>query len=192
MSRPVGLTAMPSPPIITLASRVAFGATLARTGPGNAASGASPWSGAANVLLAFPFVLEAPRTTIYKGFAITGSSAGSNFEVGILDASFEKIVSSGSVSGGAVANTAVMADLTDTTLPPGLYYAAMSCDATTTGRWFRWSPAGAAAIAFWMAFGCWQQAAAGPGSFPTTATPADITNAAFPLFGLITRSVLDL
>jgi len=155
----------------------------------SAASGASPWSDAANTVLAFPFVLEA-TTTIYKGFAVTGTSPGSNFEVGILDADYNKIVSSGSISGGAVASVPVMADLTDTTLPPSLYYAAMSCNATTTGRWFRWSPT-TIGIALWMAMGCWKQASAGPGSFPTTATPADMTNVAFPLFGLITRSVFD-
>ena len=157
---------------------------------GAPASGASPWSDAASSVLAFPFVLEA-QTTIYKGFAVTGSAPGSNFEVGVLDASFNKLVSSGSVSGGAVASVPVMADVTDTILPPGLYYAGMSCDATTTGRWSRWSLA-TLGTAVWMAAGCWKQASAGPGSFPTTATPADLTNVAFPLFGLITRSVFDL
>lgn len=191
MSRTVGIRARPSPPTITLSSRLSLGGAISRLGAGAAASGASPWSGAANVLLAFPFVLEV-QTTIYKGFAVTGASPGSNFEVGVLDAAFAKIVSSGSISGGAVANIPVMADLTDTTLPPGLYYAGMSCDATTTGRWARWSIATTGA-AFWQSYGCWQQASAGPGSFPSpTATPADIANVAFPLFGLITRSVFDV
>jgi hypothetical protein len=151
-------------------------------------TGASPWSDAANTLLAFPFVIEA-QTTFYKGFAVTGTSPGSNFEVGILDENYNKIVSSGTISGGAVASVPVMADFTDTTLPAGLYYAGMSCDATTTGRWFRCSLTNAADF---QSFGCWKQAAAGPGSFPTTATPADLTNVAFPLFGLITRSVFDV
>lgn len=190
MSRPIGFRGLPSPPVITIASRLSVGLGLARFGVTLPASGASPWSGAANVLLAFPFVLEVP-TTIYKGFALAGASPGSNFEVGITDDAYNKIVSSGSISGGAVASVPVMADLTDTTLPPGLYYAGMSCDATTTGRWFQWTVA-TIGNALYQSLGCWQQAAAGPGSFPTTATPADITNVAWPVFGLITRSVFDV
>jgi hypothetical protein len=187
MSRPVGFQ-RPSPPTITPVSRIAIGTQIAAAfnGPG---SGTSPWSDAANALLAFPFVLEA-TTTIYKGFACTGTSAGSNFEVGILNDAFGKIVSSGTTAAGAVANVAVVADLTDTTLPPGLYYAAMSCDATTTNRWVRFN--NTTGNTLWQSFGCWRQAAAGPGSFPSTATPADMTNASFPLFGLITRSVFDV
>jgi len=188
MARPVGFP-RPSPPLITLGSRVSMGSSL-RTTAVAPATGASPWSDAANTLMAFPFMLET-TTTIYKGFAVTGSSPGSNFEVGILDDAYNKIVSSGSVSGGAVASVPVMADFTDVTLPPGLYYAGMSCDATTTGRWFRWT-LGTIGTALWMSLGCWKQASAGPGSFPSpTATPADLTNVAFPLFGLITRSVFD-
>lgn len=186
MARPIG-SPLPSPPTIVPGSRVSC--TPMRSLTSGPASGASPWSDAANTILAFPFVLEA-TTTIYKGFAVTGASPGSNFEVGILDASYNKIVSSGTTAGGAVASVPVMADLTDTTLPPGLYYTAMSCDATTTGRWTRWAPTNG--IAYLMSLGCWKQAAAGPGSFPTTATPADLTNLAFPLFGLITRSVFDV
>lgn len=183
MARPTS-NPMPSPPVITLASRLAsYKANV------TASSGASPWSDAANTLMAFPFVLEA-QTTIYKGFAVTGTSPGSNFEVGILDADYNKIVSSGSVSGGAVASVPVMADFTDVTLPPGLYYAGMSCNATTTGRWFRFSVT-TTGIPYFMSIGCWKSANA-PGSFPSTATPADLTNIAFPLFGLITRSVFDV
>ena len=185
MSRPI-TSQRPSPPVILPCSRVGtYARALFSSSPG---SGVSPWSAGANDLLAFPFVLEA-TTTIYKGFACTGSAAGSNFEVGILDADYNKIVSSGSVSGGAVASVPVMADFTDVTLPPGLYYAGMSCDATTTNRWTRWS---ASITGLFQSAGFWKQASAGPGSFPTTATPADLTNVAFPLFGLITRSVFDV
>lgn len=188
MTRPVGLRMPPSPPAITWACRLAFPSNVGRLSNVSPASGTSPWSGAANVLIAFPFVLEAP-TTIYKGFAVTGSAPGNNFEIGITDSAYNKIVSSGSVSGGAVALVPVMADLTDTTLPPGLYYAAMSCDATTTNRWYRI----ASQTYEWQALGCWQQAAAGPGSFPSpTCTPADITNVALPVFGLIARSAFDV
>lgn len=182
---------MPSPPLITAASRIALGHGQAATTATAPVSGTSPWSDAANTLLAFPFMLEV-QTTVYKGFAVTGSAAnaGTNFEVGILDSAFNKIVSSGSVSQGGTNSVPVVADLTDTTLPPGLYYAAMSCDNTTTNRWTRWTVATIGTLK-WQSLGCWKQASAGPGSFPTTATPADLTNTAFPVFGLITRSVFD-
>lgn len=190
MARPRGFP-LPSPPTITPASRLALtGTFLYKAVSATAGSGISPWSDAANTLLAFPFVLEV-QTTFYKGFCMTGSAAGGNFEVGILDDSYAKIVSSGSVSAGVTASVPVVADFTDVTLPPGLYYAGMSSSITTTNAWTRWS-VGTVGIALWMSVGCWKMAASGPGSFPTTATPADITNVAFPLFGLITRSVFDV
>lgn len=189
MTRRFGVGPLDSPPLITLGSRLAAGAGLRMLGAGAASSGASPWSDAANSVLAFPFVLE-KQTTIYKGFGVTGTSPSGNFEVGIFDDAFAKIVSSGSVAAGAVASIPVMADLTDTTLSSGLYYAGMSFDATTTNRWFRWSVA-TTGTAFWQLLGCFKHASAAPGSFPSTATPADMTNVAFPLFGLITRSVFD-
>jgi len=188
MARPIGFPRQ-SPPVITLLSRLSL-APVRSISTSTFASGTSPWSDAANTLLAFPFVLEA-QTTIYKGFAVTGAGTiSNNFEIGILDADYNKLVSSGSVSAGSTVNIPVMADITDTILPPGQYYAGMSCSVTTTGQWFRL--AGVNNFA-WQALGCWKQASAGPGSFPSpTATPADLTNVAFPLFGLITRSVFDV
>lgn len=182
---------MPSPPTITAASRLSLGAAIRGfSASASAGSGASPWSDAANTVLFFPFVLEA-TTTFYKGFAVTGASPGSNFEVGIVDDAYAKITSSGTIAAGAVASVPVVADFTDVKLPPGLYYAGMSCDATTTGRWTRWSLATIGA-AFWAGMGCFKHAAGAPGSFPSTATPADYSNSGFPLFGLITRSVFDV
>lgn len=188
MSRPIGSRMMPAPALITPACRLSLGSGFGgwQSAP---ASGTSPWSDAANCLLAFPFQLEA-QTTFYKGFASTGSSAGSNFEVGIWDDAYNKIVTSGSVSGGAVASVPVIADFTDTTLPPGLYYAGMACNATTTNRWTRWSVATTGA-AIWQSAGCWRQSGITLGSLAATATPGDMTNVAFPVFGLITRSVFD-
>lgn len=192
MSRNAGLRPAPAPPTIHFGSRnSAAAAALGRIGISIPVSLAtSPWSDAANKLIAFPFWLDVP-TTIYKGFAVNGTSPGGNFEIGVLDASFNKLVSSGSVASGAGGSVPVMADVTDTKLPPGLYYAAMSHDATTASRYFGWTLATTGAT-FYQSFGCWQQAAAGPGSFPTTATPADVSNVSFPLFGLITRSVFDV
>lgn len=189
MSRPIGagFGALQSPPVITLASRCAWarGAFAA----GSAASGISPWSDAANSILAFPFVIEC-QTTFYKGFWVNGSAAGGNSEVGIWDDAFNKIVTTGSIvgTGNSVPQAA---DITDTTLPPGLYYAGMAHNATTTNQLFRWSVA-TIGIALWMSIGCWKQGGITLGSLGATATPADLSNVAFPVFGLITRSVFDV
>ena len=191
MSRPIGVQNLPSPPTITPASRLAIGHAMVRISNSSAASGASPWSDAANSLLAFPFVLEAPRTTFYKGFWLNGSSAGGNSEVGIWDADYNKITTTGSVlgSGNSVPQAAALA--ATVTLPPGLYYAGMAHSATTTNQVFRWSFA-TLGTAMWMGCGMWKQAGITLGSLAATATPGDLTNVAFPVFGLITRSVFDV
>lgn len=191
MSRPIGTAPLPSPPTIHFGSRIAAGGyALARSGAGAPASGVSPWSDAANTVIAFPFTLEA-TTTFYKGFAVTGSAAGSNFNIGLYDENYALLASTGSVSGGAVASVPVVGALTATVrLPPGLYYAGMLSNATTTNRWHRWSVA-TLGTGFWMGCGCWKYAD-DVTTLDATATPADLTNVAFPLFGLITRSVFDV
>lgn len=188
MSRPVGLRPLPSPPIITIGSRLSIGGILRGfTGGVVPASGVSPWSDAANCLLAHPFVLEDHRTTFYKAFWWNGSAAGGNSEVGIWDAAYNKIVTTGAVAGSGNSVPQV-ADLTDTTLPPGLYYAGMAHSATTTNQITRW----AATASQWQSLGCWRQSGITLGSLAATATPGDMTNVGFPSFGLITRSVFDV
>lgn len=177
-----------SPPLITLSCRLSLGSNSGRQ-LGTPASGVSPWSDAANKLLAFPFVLER-QTTIYKAFWLNGSAAGGNSEAGIWDSAYNKIVTTGSIAGSG--NSAPQAaDLTDTTLDPGLYYAGMAHNATTTNQLTRWSLA-TLGIGVLMAMGCWTQTGITLGSLASTATPGDMTNVAFPVFGLITRSNFDL
>jgi len=191
MAYPIG-TRLPSPPIITIASRLSVGGAFARIGAGVAATGASPWSVTANSILAFPFVLET-QTICYKGVWVNGGTVGSNYEVGIWDnaASPNKIITTGSVAAAGSANVPQAAAFTSTvTLPPGQYYAGIAHNATTTAHISRWSLATTGA-AFWQSFGCWLQAGITLGSLAATATPADMTNVAFPLFGIITRTVFD-
>lgn len=185
-----GSGALTSPPVITLASRCAQGGAISRTGVGAAASGASPWSDAANSLMAFPFVIEA-ETTFYKGMWVNGASVGGNSEVGLWDENFNKITTTGSVGGSGASVPQAAALASTVTMPPGLYYAGMAHSATTTGQVFRWSVA-TIGIALWMSMGCWKQAGITLGSLGATATPADLTNVAFPIFGLITRTVFDV
>lgn len=191
MSRPAGLTARPSPMVITAGSFNAIGPSMSRVLSGGVpASGVSPWSDAANSMLAFPFWLAAP-TTIYKVFWVNGSAAGGNSSIGIYDAeSLAKLVECASTAGSG--NSVPQAvDVTDTTIGPGMYYAAMAHDATTTNQLFRWST-GASAGAHFQALGWFKHASVTLGNLPATATPADLTNIAVPLFGVITRSVFDV
>lgn len=188
MSRPIG-GPLPSPPVITLGCRLGIPSMRSMVNTG-ATSGASPWSDAANCLLAFPFVLEAPTTTFYKGFWCNGSAAGSNAEVGIWNEAYEKITTTGSV-GGSGNNVPQSAALASTvTLPPGLYYAGMASNSTTTNRYMRWSVTGN--LRFMTLLGCWRQSGITLGSLAATATPGALTNAGWPLFGLITRSGFDV
>lgn len=183
-----GLSALPSPPVITAESRLSCVAGVAQMGAAAAASGTSPWSDAADFVLAFPFVLESP-TSFYKVFWVNGSSAGGNSDVAIYDEDYNFIVGTGAATAGSGNNVPQVVALTATVrLGPGLYYAGMSHSATTTNQVFRWS---SAASALWQGAGCWKFSDNPPIS-SATATPADYTNVAMPLFGLITRSVFDV
>lgn len=188
MSRAIGLRQMPSPPVITFASRCAPFPAL-RTAAA-AVSGISPWSDAANTVLAFPFVIEAD-TTFYKVFWLNGSGTiGGTRDVAIYSEDFTFIVGTGAATSATGPSAIQTVALTaTTTLPPGLYYAGMGCSVTTTNNQVRWSFA-TLGIPFWMALGCWKTTDANP--INLDATPADLTNIAFPVFGLITRSVFDV
>ncbi len=191
MSRPIGLRGMPSPPTITPVSRCSLSAEIIRGfGPGAAASGVSPWSDAADTVLAFPFVLET-TTTFYKVFWVNGSGTiGGTRDVAIYDDAFNFVVGTGAATNAVTVSVPQIVALSaTTTLPPGLYYAGMGCSVTTTNNVHRWSIA-TTGIGFWMAAGCWKTTDANP--INLNATPADLTNVAFPLFGLITRSVFDV
>ncbi len=191
MARPIGLRGMPSPPTITPASRCAIGTTVSRFATTNApATGISPWSDAADTVLAFPFVLE-QTTPFYKVFWLNGSGTiGGTRDIAIYDAAFNFIVGTGAATSATGVNAIQTIALTaTTTLPPGLYYAGMGCSVTTTNNVIRWSIA-TIGIALWMAAGCWKTTDANP--INLNATPADLTNVAFPIFGLITRSGFDV
>ncbi len=186
------ISPQPSPPTITIASRLALGQSPLRMTNAGAATGVSPWSDAAICLLAFPFVLEV-QTTFYKGFIVNGSAPGGLTEVGIWDADYNKIVTTGTFTGAGASlpSSSGFAAAATPTLAPGLYYAGIAHNATTTNRFTRFSLA-TYGIAIWQAAGCWREAAITLGALAATATPADMTNIAFPVFGLITRSVFDV
>lgn len=96
-----------------------------------------------NLLIAYPFVLEAPATAkqlyCYNGTVVSG-----NVDMAILAANGDRLVSIGSTAQSGTSVLQVF-NITDTALAPDtLYYCALACD-NTTATFFRWT-AGTAAI----------------------------------------------
>lgn len=192
MSSIIGVTPLPSPHLIMPQGRLA--ATQAVMNQGLAASGAGgaqPWSDAANAILAWPFTIET-STPIYKAVATKGTpDTSKHWEVGVWDADYTKLMTTGSVTVTSGSNEPQAAAFTSSfTLDAGLYYCGMVYDATASTPWYAWS-AGTAGAAVWQSVGCWRQSGVTIGSLAASATPGDITNAVFPAFGLITRSAFD-
>lgn len=178
---------LPTAPLIHLASRHSLGSGLARTGTATFGSGASPF--AANDMLAFPFVLTT-RTPIAKLFWWNGTSAGGNTSMAIYDPDFVKLVQTSSTANSGSSVPQAVA-LTNIRLDPGLYYCAIAHDSATTNRYFRWTIT-TGGVGMWKFAGCWRQASVTLATLPTTATPVACNNIAFPVCGLITRTVFDL
>lgn len=106
------------------------------------ASGAWP---SANKPIAIPFRLSSAMVVRRLGWR-NGSSPGSNWDIGIYDAAFNRKVSSGSTAGSGVYQNV---DVTDTALPPGKYYLAIALNATTANRaYFINTVSGTALVSF--------------------------------------------
>jgi hypothetical protein len=178
--------ALPSPPVITLASRISAGAAVRMTGSTNPATGNNPF--AINDMLAFPFVLSA-ATTIYKAFWQNGSVAGSSYALAVYNAEFVLLGQSTPTTG--VTNNSTQVVTLAMKLPPGLFYCAMASDSGTVNRLFRWSVTTLGA-GMWKSFGCWRQASVTVATLPNPAAPVACNNVGFPVYGLITRSGFDV
>lgn len=86
----------------------------------------------ANDPLAVGFVLR-EAATIQRLGTINGSAAGDNWDVGVYDLSWNRLISTGSTTG--VGNSAAQyVDVTDTPLMPGRYWAVMARDTITANR----------------------------------------------------------
>lgn len=80
---------------------------------------------------AYPFVLDEAVTAYQLGWH--NSTAGGNADIGIYDASFNRLVSSGSTA--CVTNSVwQFVDVADTVLPAGSYYLVINLDNATLGR----------------------------------------------------------
>ena len=149
--------------IVNPASAIFTTAPVVTANPGIYGSGA--WLGA-NLPFAIPFLLPR-REVVYQLGWYNGTSAGDNADVGLYDASWNRIVSTGSTA-ATPSSAPQFVDISDTVLAPGtLYYLVMARDTTTSARQRRWNVASAPAVGL---VGCYASADA---SFPL---PDPLTN----------------
>lgn len=125
---------LPPPPILTPYNIDSLGvAAPAIAAPlSGAASGTWPTS---NKAYFYPFMLS-EWATAYQLLFYVGATSGNNIDVGIYDSQKNLVVSSGSTAMSATTNTWQELNITDTSLPPGEYLLAASCNGTT-GTVFR-------------------------------------------------------
>lgn len=127
------------------------------------------WAVANKAILA-PIIVQ-NVLTVYQFAWFNGATVAGNVDVGIYDKNFARVVSLGSTAQAGTSAIQV-GDIADTTLDPGLYYAAMaSDDATAT---FARGGTGVASVLF-RACGCVTMDAAFP--LPSTVTPASFSAA---------------
>lgn len=115
--------------------------------------------------------------TVYKLVIGAGATVAGNFDIGIYDASGNRLVSSGSTAKGA--SVAHVLDVTDTVIGPGVYYLAMS--ANGTNNYIAWAPS----VQIAKLMGLFEMATAFP--LPATATFATATHAFLPTIGAYLR-----
>lgn len=96
-----------------------------------AAAAATSWP-TANKPMALPFVVRVPFVVTKLGW-VNGSSVTTNFDMGVYDASFNRLVSCGSTSRTG-ASVWQFVDVTDTALSVGMYYLAAVSDANTANN----------------------------------------------------------
>jgi hypothetical protein len=119
------------PKIISPHSEDAYGAIATAT-----AFAGAPASGVLvqNQAYFFPFTLERAAVAV-KMCCLIGGTANGNIDVGLYDAEFNYLISSGATAQGST-STLQEFDITDTTLPPGFYWMAVSLS-SATGTVFR-------------------------------------------------------
>jgi hypothetical protein len=151
-----------------------IGYGLASIGPGN---GSATWVTASSARL-FPFRIHS-STTYVKAIWLNGTTTSGNVDAGLYDVEGNRLVSTGSTAQGTV-SVWQEADITDTTLRPGLYYMAIVMD-NTTGHMIRWNPT----HQYLTMLGCQAMASAFP--LPTTLTFAAYGAAYIPTFAFTQR-----
>lgn len=143
---------------------------------GSNANAGGTWP-SANRAIYQPFIVEKTMIVTHIGFEVV-TQAG-NYDVGIYDEQLTRLVSLGSTSVPAAGPA--KANISDTTLTPGLYYAAMNCSSATA------SIVRASAItAIWLQVMGVRQQAVGAVTLPNPMVPANPASAYVPNMVLIT------
>lgn len=164
-------------------SRESLGPVFAGSAEASISSPASTVYPAANLAIYTPFSVDRP-VIVTQLFAYNGASVANNIDVGIYTEGGTRLISAGSTA-QAGTNTLQLFNIADYTLAAGAYYmaVALSRDAGTETLFAR-----AVSVILQQCFGVAQQASAFP--LPATATFASVTNAYFPLIGLVTSTVI--
>jgi len=153
--------------------------------------GNSPSSGSSTTNIGVWYPLYVPTVCVAKrvwwanGSSVSGTY---NLESGIYrDGGHKpgaKLITSGSVAQGT-ASQVQFADITDTTLTPGLYWFYLS-SSTGSATLMRVAPNIGSTFDEILGF---QQASIGPGSAPETATPIEFADATVYIFGFSTTTI---
>ncbi len=101
------------------------GPVLAATGTAGPSSGAYSLANRASL---YPFRLLAPFTSAIA-FVVNGTVVSGNWDVGVYDASFARLASTGSTAHGTAVTIQSVAMVL--TLQPGTYWLALACDNVT-------------------------------------------------------------
>lgn len=171
----------PAPFVLTLGSReTGMGLAWNAISTSGSASAAYP---SANLLIAYPFVLDAPATA-RRLWWYNGATASGNVDIAILAENGDRLVSSGSTaqSGTSALQIANTADLD--LAPDTLYHVAIAVD-NTTATLFRWTAANANV---WRVAGL--REAASSFAIPSTNTLATIATNYLPVMGIDLRGVM--
>ena len=166
----------PADILISPWSTCALGPSLVTMGIGGPGSGTIV---AANMALFYPFRNPWP-ITVTKVWVANGAGVSGNWDVAVYDESWARLVSAGT-TGQSGANVLQAVDVTDTVIGRGRYYLSIVGSTLTTATYVRSAPA----AGILQSLGCLQQDISGIGfPLPATATPAKITTACLPLFGI--------
>lgn len=151
-----------------------------------AAPSSATWAEGINVGVWFP--LSVPSVCVARRmWWANGATATGNVEAGIYrDGGYKpgaKLIATGSV-GQSGTNTIQFSDITDTTLSPGLWWLFISCSSSSST--FFQSNIQTANFDELLRL---QQSSIGPGSSPSTATPAESGATRIHLFGFSTTTI---
>lgn len=146
----------------------------------NAVPTSAAW-GVTNQAVYIPFRIAVP-ILIAQLWLLNGSANGNNFDIGVYDSESNRRISTGSTVQGTVSTLQVV-DVADTLILPGLYYAALAMNGTTST---------AMTLNVGVTRAQWLGAATQTSAFPLPVTFTLVTTAigVLPIVGITARAVM--